>query len=243
MSSMKANNASKSSIEEIRARFDHDVERFSNLDTAQQTVIDAQYCLEVITEVVKRVTPNAKSLLDIGCGAGNYTLKMLQKLPGLNCTLVDLSDPMLKKARDRVSEATKGTVITFQSDIREIDLPEQEYCIAVAGAVLHHLREESEWVHVFQKIFRSLKPGASFWICDLVSHDHPAIQQFFEDTYGAFLTELGGKDYKEKVLDYIDREDTPRSVFFQMELMKKVGFRHVELLHKNSCFAAFGGIR
>ena len=30
---------------------------------------------------------------------------------------------------------------------------------------------------------------------------------------------------------------------FQLDLLRTVGFGQVELLHKNSCFAAFGGIK
>lgn len=47
----------------------------------------------------------------------------------------------------------------------------------------------------------------------------------------------------EPYFDYIDREDLPRPVTYQMDLLRKVGFRHVEHLHKNSCFAAFGAIK
>lgn len=62
---------SKSTINEIRARFDADVERFSNLDTGQSTTIDAPLVLELIAEAAAATTPNATHLLDIGCGAGN----------------------------------------------------------------------------------------------------------------------------------------------------------------------------
>ena len=67
----------KSTIEEIRTRFDKDVERFSNLDSGQLSTIDAKISLELITESAKRIVPHAENLLDIGCGAGNYTLMML----------------------------------------------------------------------------------------------------------------------------------------------------------------------
>ncbi|MHA4895771.1 class I SAM-dependent methyltransferase [Pedobacter sp. PWIIR3] len=240
---MKSAYSSKSSVEEIRARFDQDVERFSVLSTGQQTTMDAAYCLETVTEAVARLTPKAKSLLDLGCGAGNYTLKMLEKIPGLDCTLIDLSHPMLERAKQRVSAATIGKVEVIQSDIRDIDLPENAFCIAVAGATLHHLRDDDEWELVFTKIYRSLKKGASFWICDLITHDLPQIQELFEQIYGDYLTDIGGKEFQQKVFDYIEKEDTPRSLGFQMDLLKKVGFSHVEVLHKNACFAAFGGIR
>jgi len=67
----------KSTTEEIKQRFDNDVERFSNLDTGQLSTIDAKISLELITEASKRIVPNAENLLDIGCGAGNYSLMML----------------------------------------------------------------------------------------------------------------------------------------------------------------------
>ena len=70
-----------STVEEIRARFDGDVERFSNLETGQSATMDAPLTLELIAQVSAAVCPGAKALLDIGCGAGNYSLKLLQVLP------------------------------------------------------------------------------------------------------------------------------------------------------------------
>ena len=106
----------KSTIEEIQKRFDQDVERFSNLDTGQQTTIDAPLTLELTTSAAAAVTPAAQTVLDIGCGAGNYSLKMLEKIPGLDCTLIDLSMPMLERAYQRVSAATTGKVEVIQAD-------------------------------------------------------------------------------------------------------------------------------
>ncbi|WP_207420430.1 class I SAM-dependent methyltransferase [Desertivirga brevis] len=234
---------SKSTVDEIRERFDHDVERFSNLGTGQQTTIDAPLSLELITEAASMVNPEAENLLDIGCGAGNYTLKMLEKLPILNCTLIDLSIPMLDKAKQRVADKTDCPVNTIQGDIREVQLETSRYDIVLAGAVLHHLREVEEWEQVFSKIYKALKPGGSFWVSDLVVHDCKAITELFWKRYGNYLKELGGNDFQQKVFDYIDKEDSPRSLTFQLEMMKNVGFRYVEILHKNGSFATFGAIK
>ncbi|WP_158795330.1 class I SAM-dependent methyltransferase [Pedobacter sp. L105] len=233
----------KSTLEEIRQRFDKDVERFSNLDTGQQTTIDAPLTLELTTSAAFCVKPDAVNLLDIGCGAGNYTLKMLEKVPNLNCTLIDLSLPMLEKAKERVSAVTTGKVETIQMDILQADLPENQYDIVLAAAVLHHLREDQDWETVFHKIYRSLKPGGSFWISDLISHQPEALDQLFTERYGHYLEGLGGVEYRQHVLTYIEAEDSPRSVTYQLELMKKAGFRYTDVLHKNACFAAFGGIK
>lgn len=61
--------------------------------------------------------------------------------------------------------------------------------------------------------------------------------------YGDYLKGIGGPEYRRTVFDYIDNEDSPRSLTFQLELIRRVGFRTVDILHKNSCFAAFGAIK
>ena len=233
----------KSSVAEIRERFDKDVERFSNLDTGQLTTIDAKISLELITEAARRIVPNAEQLLDIGCGAGNYSLKMLSKLPNLECTLVDLSDPMLDKAYERVSEQTNKNVHVVKGDIREVPLKQNHFDIILAGAVLHHLRDDQDWETTFKKIYGLLKPGGCFMISDLITQDTEILNNYTWERYGDYLEELGGKDYRKKVLDYVDKEDSPRSMNYQLDLMKKLGFSKVEILHKNMCFGAFGGIK
>lgn len=240
---METDYSQKATNEEIRARFDNDVERFSNLDTGQVTTIDAPITMELCTEAAKYINPNAKNLLDIGCGAGNYTLRMLSKINNLNCTLNDLSMPMLQKAKERVSRQTNGKVTIIQDDMRDLDLPDNHFDIILAAATLHHLRDDADWEHVFTKMYKTLKPGGSFWISDLITHDSLPLNKLFHDKYAAYLETLGGPEYRKKVLDYVAHEDTPRSVNYQTDLLKQVGFTSVELLHKNSYFAAFGGIK
>jgi tRNA (cmo5U34)-methyltransferase len=240
---MSTNYADKATNDEIRTRFDNDVERFSNLDTGQATTIDAPLTMELCTEAAKYISPNAKNLLDIGCGAGNYTLKMLSKIANLNCTLNDLSLPMLERAKERVSAQTSGQVTLIQDDMRNLNLPDVHFDIILAAATLHHLRGDADWESVFTKFYKTLKPGGSIWISDLIAHDAEPLKRLFQQRYSDYLDSLGGPEYQEKVLDYVAHEDTPRSVNFQMDLLKKVGFKDVEILHKNSYFAAFGGIK
>jgi tRNA (cmo5U34)-methyltransferase len=233
----------KSTVEEIRQRFDNDVERFSNLDTGQLSTIDAKISLELITEAARRIVPNAEYLLDVGCGAGNFSLKMLTKIPYLNCTLVDLSKPMLDKAFERVSQETNNQVTTIQGDIRNVSLPENHFDIILAGAVLHHLRDDADWESTFEKLFKLLKRGGCLMISDLITQDTEWLTDYTWERYGDYLEEIGGKEYRQKVLDYVAKEDSPRSMNYQLDLMKQVGFRKVEILHKNMCFGAFGGIK
>jgi tRNA (cmo5U34)-methyltransferase len=236
--------AHKSTVDEIRRRFDADVERFSNLETGQSATVDAPLSLELIARAASGVLPEASALLDIGCGAGNYSLKLLEYLPLRSITLVDLSRPMLDRAVERIHTAAPGVVVTaVQADIRETPLQGGTFDVAVAAATLHHLREESEWRDVFAAVFHALVPGGSFWVSDYISHQSAAVQELMWRRYGEYLAALKGPDYRDLVFGYIEAEDTPRPLYWQLELLARTGFRDVDVLHKNSCFAAFGGIK
>jgi tRNA (cmo5U34)-methyltransferase len=232
----------KSTPDQIRQRFDADVERFSNLETGQSATMDPPLVLDLIADAASATNPNAQSILDIGCGAGNYTLKLLDKVSPSQITLIDLSRPMLDRAVQRISAVSNAKITPRQGDIRSLDLGENQFDIVVAAAVLHHLREDSEWQAVFSAIHRSLKLAGSFWVSDLVTHDNPAVRQVMWQRYGEYLTKLKDETYRDHVFAYIEQEDTPRSLTFQLNLLQQVGFRQIEVLHKNNCFAAFGGI-
>ena len=241
---MKTPLSEKSTTDEIRKRFDGDVERFSNLETGQSATMDAPLAMELITRAAISATPSIQRCLDIGCGAGNNTIKLLREYTGdFDCDLCDLSEPMLKKAQERVSVETTGVVRIFHNDVRDAPLPEEGYNVILAAAVLHHLRDEQDWESTFRKLYSLLRPGGSLWITDMVSHEDPKVHAMMWQRYADYLTDLGGKEYQEKVFAYIDKEDSPRPVTFQLELLKKVGFAHTDILHKNSCFAAFGAIK
>ena len=238
---MKTPLESKSSIDDIRRRFDADVERFSNLATGQQATIDAPLAMELIVQAAVTATHPIRRALDIGCGAGNHTLKLLEHVNPLDCDLVDLSRPMLERAGERVGRVNRGRTRTFQGDFRAIELPAGSYDVVVAAAVLHHLRDDADWENVFRKLYELTAPGGGVWIWDLVGHEIAGVDDLMWERYGVYLESLGGTEYREKVFDYIDREDSPRPVTYQLDLLRRVGFSDVELLHKNSCFAAFGG--
>ena len=239
----QAENGDKSTVEEIRQRFDGEIERFSNLETGQLATVDSPLAMALIAEVAAATTPQATSVLDVGCGAGNYTLKLLERLPNLNVTLIDLSQVMLDRAVERLRPVTGSSIEAIQGDIRRIDIGGQRYDIILAASVLHHLRDDSQWRSVFVKFYEALRPGGSVWIFDLIESSIPEVQATMHRRYGEYLAQLKDEAYRDQVFAYIEKEDTPRSLMFQLELLREVGFSTVEVLHKNTCFAAFGAIK
>jgi tRNA (cmo5U34)-methyltransferase len=89
----------------------------------------------------------------------------------------------------------------------------------------------------------SLRPGGSIWIFDLIESSIPEVQATMRRRYGEYLTQLKDEAYRDQVFAYVKKEDTPRSLMFQLDLLREGGFSHVDVLHKNACFAAFGAVK
>ena len=94
----------KSTVEEIRQRFDADVERFSNLETGQSATVDAPLAMELVAEAAAATTPHARHILDVGCGAGDVAL-LASQLVGESGTVVgiDRSKAAILAARARAA--------------------------------------------------------------------------------------------------------------------------------------------
>ena len=229
----------KSTTEEIRRRFDADVERFSNLETGQQATLDARLVLDLVAQTAATHVKPGSSVLDLGCGAGNFTLRVMEETGALDCHLADLSLPMLERAMSRVRAAGATGVQTYQGDLRELAFEEGRFDIILAGMVLHHLRDDEDWVSVFRLLHRWLKPGGRIYVSDFVTFDSPGIQEMSWGRYGDYLTSLGGESYRDKVFAYIEKEDTPRSLAFQLELLRTTGFSSWDVLHRNVVFACY----
>lgn len=234
----------KSTIEEIRARFDQDVERFSQLETGQQATMDAPLVLELVAQSCARHLHAGDAMLDLGCGAGNFTLRVLREVPGLHCHLADLSQPMLDRAETRVRESgAAARIATHAGDLRALDFPAGTFSCILAGAVLHHLRDDADWQREFSRFHAWLKPGGRLYVSDLVYFDLPDLQELMWDRYGRYLEGLKGSEYREKVFNYIDKEDSSRSLPFQIDLLRNAGFSAWDVLHRNSMFACYVAVK
>jgi tRNA (cmo5U34)-methyltransferase len=230
----------KSTPEAIRRNFDQQVERFSNLETGQTTAIDSPLCMELVARSAALLNPGATNVMDLGCGGGNYAVKVTSFLPEVDCTLIDLSANMLEKAEERVLEIISGKVTAIQGDYRNIDLGENCYDVITAGTTLHHLRGDEEWESVFGKVYRALKPGGTFWISDIVISETDEINQMMLDGWLSVLRKQVSPEEVDMYLERYESDDTPRTLSYQLDLLKQVGFQETFVLHKHFNFAAFG---
>jgi len=98
-------------------------------------------------------------VLELACGTGQLTVPIAQA--GLSIAGLDLSAPMLDRARERAATANVA-VEHLQGDMRNFDLDRRFGLIFIARNSLLHLHSTEDLVAAFVAARRHLAPGGIF---------------------------------------------------------------------------------
>jgi len=103
----------------------------------------------------------ARSVLELGTGTGETALRVLARHPGTSWVGVDASEPMLRRARERLPAA----------DLRlsrlEDELPPGPFDLVVSTLAVHHL-DAAHKRDLFRRVAQVLGRGGRFVLADVV---------------------------------------------------------------------------
>lgn len=119
---------------------------------------------EVETELAFKLfqpEPNSK-VLDVGCGTGNFSIKLAQK--GYKVVGIDISQPMLKKARNKLRKTEKNLDIEFRHmDALELDFPDSCFDHAFSMATVEFIPDDKKEKFI-KEMLRVVKPGGKILV-------------------------------------------------------------------------------
>jgi len=213
----------------------------------------AQEQIEIMIRVIAGCDIKIERILDLGCGDGILTASILQQCPYASGVLLDISEPMLQAAKEKLANYTDKLefLLLDYGDSRWIEKVKTKapFSVIASGFSIHHQSDDRK-KELYSEIFKLLEPGGMFLNLEHVSSSSKWVSSLFEECfidslYNMYLRNNTGKTRK-KAADEFDRRDDKEaniltSVEQQCEWLRYIGFQDVDCYFKVFEFALFGG--
>ena len=214
---------------------------------------------EMLEAVTRCIPSNSRRILELGCGTGELSMKILNRCPDAEIIALDYSPRMIEFARNKMAEAGYQQWKGIEADFGEwANNPEKldigvEFDACVSSLAIHHLSNEMK-AKLFQRIGKSLNQGGCFWNADPVLSESPILEEIYK-TVGKEWAEKQGTTIEQvrsrlasnsDSVDYAasyghSSQDQLATLDAQLAMLVKAGFNTVAVPWKYYKLAVFGG--
>ncbi|MBE6494705.1 MAG: methyltransferase domain-containing protein [Methanosphaera stadtmanae] len=197
---------------------------------------------EMIEALVNAIPTDMDSpkVLDLGCGTGNITKKVLEVFPNAKVTCLDISDKMIEISKEKLSGYDIEYVL---GDFTIIDIIDN-YDVIISSLALHHIKTDEEKLEMYKYIFNALNDGGVFYNADVVKSDSPYNTELNERKYIEYMQSKNATN--KEIEDFKNRRndnDSPITLFKHFNLLEEVGFSHIDVIWKYYGNAVFGATK
>ena len=147
------------------------LDHFNFLFTGWGTHVYDRTMVPLARRLYQRVIEDIASLelvegkvLDVGTGPGTLVRGIARRFPELEVYGVDLSEEMIRLAREHASAEQLGERVHFAvSDVADLPYPDHSFDLVVSTISMHHWHD---LVGPLCDLHRVLRPGGRLWIYD-----------------------------------------------------------------------------
>jgi len=220
---------------------------------ADVLIPDRKEILSTISKLATEGTSDAPIIADLGCGFGDVTAAILALRSGANIQMVDFSDEMIRLSGIRFKDNPKIKIIKHDLNLGlPASLRNLKFDSIVSCLTLHYIESENR-IRLYEDILNQLKEGALFLNGDLFKCDSSFVDRWeFDNRIKWMMLEMKQKMGEEKSFDELKKDrlgyrkrmgEKPGTIWEMHDDMKRAGFRQVDCLWKNQCFAVMAATR
>lgn len=191
-------------------------------------------------ELLAALAPADAHVLDLGGGTGALSSAVLEALPGVRVTLLDVDTEMLAAARARLARFN-GRVV-FQKGSFLDPLPPAD--AVVSSLALHHVHDLRAKSALYRAIHDALPPGGPLLNLDAAVTEDPRLNRLVFDRMAARMGDRGISEAEAHghFASWAD-EDRYFPLEVEMGALREAGFDEVECFWRRELSSITCGLR
>jgi tRNA (cmo5U34)-methyltransferase len=191
-------------------------------------------------ELLGALVPADGHVLDLGGGTGALSAAVLEGLPGVRVTVLDVDPDMLSEARRRLSGY--GARVAFKEGSFLDPLPCAD--AVVASLALHHVHDLKTKTELYRAILDALSPGGVLLNLDAAVSEGTRLNTLVFDRWAHRMSDHGITDAQAHA-HFAAWSDEDRYFPLEVELraLRDAGFDEVECFWRRGASAITCGLR
>jgi tRNA (cmo5U34)-methyltransferase len=196
--------------------------------------------LATAVELLAALAPPTAHVLDLGGGTGALSAAVLDRLPQVRVTLLDVDAAMLDEARRRL--APFGERVEFREGSFLDPLPAAD--AVVASLALHHVHDMEVKTDLYRSIRAALAPGGAFLNLDAAITEGARLNALGFDLWAARMAEHGisAGEARDHFAAWAD-EDRYFPLDEELAALRRAGFAEVECFWRRNTSAVCCALR
>jgi tRNA (cmo5U34)-methyltransferase len=210
---------------------------------------------EMLEVVTCCVPSTSKKILELGCGTGELTLKILERCPDAEIIALDYSPRMISFAQRKVVQAGyEQRWLGKEADFGEwANHPDKfdfgaNFDACISSLAIHHLTDEMKQ-NLFTRIYKTLSTGGCFWNADPTLAEAPALAEVYKLAreewaiqQGTTLADVRARVGNSSTHGY-SSQDQLATLETHVQMLKQAGFPTVAVPWKYYGLAVFGSLK
>jgi tRNA (cmo5U34)-methyltransferase len=191
-------------------------------------------------EVLRALASPDAHVLDLGGGTGALSAAVLEGLPGVRVTLLDVDPDMLAEARRRLERFADR--VALQEGSFHDPLPAAD--AVIASLALHHVHDLKAKTELYGRIRDALPPGGVLLNLDAAVSEGPRLNQLVFDRMAERMGDHGITDAEARShFAAWAKEDRYFPLDAELGALRAAGFDEVECVWRRALSAITCGLR
>ena len=191
-------------------------------------------------EVLSALAPATGRVLDLGGGTGALSSALLDGLPGVQVTVLDVDTDMLREARRRLARYDER--VSFQEGSFLDPLPAAD--VVVASLALHHVHDLKIKTELYRSIHKTLSPGGVLLNLDAAVTEGARLNRLVFDRMTERMRDHGISDAEARAhFAAWAEEDRYFPLDAELAALREAGFGEVECFWRRELCAVMCALR